>query len=90
MEEYECSDIDMVIASCVDEIWEVFDDDNSGSLDKEETKKFIRSTLQGMSSDGNALSDDDFEQCFKEFDDDGSGFIERAEMIAFIKKVSGF
>ena len=89
MEEYECSDIDMVIASCVDEIWEVFDDDNSGSLDKAETKKFIRSTLKDM-SDGNPLSDDDFEQCFKEFDEDGSGLIERVEMINFIKKVSGF
>ena len=38
----------------------------------------------------NPLSDEDFEQCFREFDKNGDGEIERSEMITFIKIVSGF
>ena len=32
---------DAIIAKVVDDIWAEFDNDNSGALDKEETKKFI-------------------------------------------------
>lgn len=35
------SEIDGVIAKCVDEIWAKYDNDNSNSLDKDETKKFV-------------------------------------------------
>ena len=81
----------MIIAQCVDEIWDVFDDDNSGFLDKEETKKFVESTMKDMNDDDHyELSEEDFEQTFAYFDVDGNGVIERAEMIKFIKKVSGF
>ena len=89
MDQYDCSDIDMVVAQCVDEIWEVFGTDNSGSLDKDETKRFVKSTLMDMQED-NPLSDEDFDQCFREFDKNGDGEIERGEMITFIKLVSGF
>ena len=34
----EMSEIDIVIAKCVDEIWSKYDKDNSGELDKNETK----------------------------------------------------
>ena len=39
------TDIDAVIAFCVQEIWDEYDDDASGSLDKEETRLFINHTL---------------------------------------------
>ena len=81
-----------MIAKCVDEIWGQYDTDNSGSLDKEETKKFVMETLKDMSSGdgGNGeVNDADFEQTFKEFDKDGNGTIEKDEMAAFIKKVAG-
>ena len=86
MEQYDCSDIDIVIAACVDEIWKTFDEDNSGSLDFEETKAFITATLMDL-SDGD--KDEQFKLYFKEFDEDGSGSIERTEMIHFIKKIAG-
>ena len=35
------TDIDTVIGKCVQEIWAEYDDDNSGSLDKEETREFM-------------------------------------------------
>ena len=82
------SDIDIVISRCVQEIWQEYDDDNSGSLDKEETRQLIQSTLCDM-SDGKGLSDAEFEACFNEFDMDGSGTIEKNEMIEFIKSITG-
>ena len=78
----------MVISRCVAEIWAVYDDDNSGALDKEETRQFVKETLGDM-GDGKGMSDEEFEQCFLEFDADGSGTIEKREMIEFIKSITG-
>ena len=74
------TDIDVVIGAVVKEIWAEYDDDNSGSLDKDETKLFVKNTLCDI-ADGKGLSDEEFEQCFAEFDTDGSGTIEQIEMI---------
>ena len=82
------TDIDVVIAKCVQEIWIEYDDDNSGSLDKEETRQFVKNTLCDM-GDGKGMSDEEFEQCFSEFDEDNSGTIEKHEMIAFIRNITG-
>ncbi len=38
------ADIDAVINKCVDDIWREYDKDNSGELDREETKKFVGNT----------------------------------------------
>ena len=82
------SEIDNVIAKCVDEIWGKYDTDGNGNLDKDETKQFVRDTLSDM-SDGAGFNDEDFDQCFREFDKDGSGTIEKGEMVQFIKQVAG-
>ena len=82
------SEIDTVIGKCVEEIWNKYDVDNSGALDKEETKKFVQDTLSDM-QDGAGFNDEDFDQCFREFDKDNSGTIERGEMVQFIKSVAG-
>ena len=78
-------DVNAVIAKCVQEIWTEYDKDNSGALDKAETRKFMEKTLSEMNNDGGAISDDDFDQVFKEFDKNGDGTISREEMAAFIK-----
>ena len=82
------ADMDAVIRKCVDDIWAEYDKDNSGQLDKEETKLFVKNTLSEMNDSGE-FSEADFEACFKEFDKDGSGTIEKDEMAIFIKKVAG-
>ena len=78
-----------VINKCVDEIWSKYDTDNSGALDKEETKKFVSETLQDMSAGDGGVDESEFEKTFNEFDKDGNGTIEKDEMVAFIKKVAG-
>ena len=40
--------IDSVIAKCVDDIWNEYDKDGNGTLDKEETKAFVKKTLVDM------------------------------------------
>ncbi len=75
---------------CVDQIWKEYDKDNSGYLDKEETRLFVKKTLQEMGGgDDGQFADEDFEACFKEFDKDGNGEIEKDEMATFIKKLTG-
>ena len=73
------ADIDAVIRKCVDDIWAEYDKDGSGSLDKEETKKFVKNTLSEMNDSGE-FSEADFEACFKEFDKDGSGYITKGDL----------
>ena len=82
------TDIESVINKCVEDIWKEYDKDNSGALDKEETKKFVKNTLSKMSVSG-AFPVEDFHACFSEFDKDGSGTIEKDEMAIFIQKVAG-
>ena len=76
-------EIDDIIAKLIDEIWDKYDIDNSGALDREETKRFVMETLSDLSDDGCVanFSDSEFDQCFAEFDKDGSGTIERSEMV---------
>ena len=82
------SDLDSVIMRCVDDIWREYDQDNSGYLDIEETRRFVFDVLREMSDDF-AFSQEDFERCFREFDADKSGTIEKEEMCMFIKRVAG-
>ena len=81
------ADIDSVIRKCVDDIWAEYDKDNSGALDKDETKEFVKNTLSEMGINGEFETD--FDACFAEFDKDKSGTIEKDEMAVFIKKVAG-
>jgi len=81
-------DVDAVIRKCVDDIWKEYNTNKSGSLNKEQTRKFVMDTLSDM-QDGNEFTEADFEECFKEFDKDGSGSIDKDEMVFFIKKSAG-
>ena len=83
------ADVNSVINKCVDDIWAQYDKDNSGALDKEESRAFITATLTQMEQGDASFTEDDFNACFAEFDTDGNGTISRAEMAAFIKKVAG-
>ena len=41
-------DVNEILGSCVDEIWEMFDDDGNGTFDIDETTDFIKHTLTEM------------------------------------------
>ena len=80
------ADLDKLINRFIDDIWSRYDADNSGALNKEETKMFACKIL---GKDDATYSDEEFDIVFKEFDDDDSGTIEKSEMAAFVKKVTG-
>ena len=42
------ADIDAVMAKVVNDIWAEFDSNGDGKLDRDETKEFVRSTLNDM------------------------------------------
>lgn len=61
------SEIDLVIKKCVNDIWNDYDKDNSGVLEKDEAKKFVQASLLEISDNGE-FDDAAFEECFNEFD----------------------
>ena len=61
------TEIDSVIAKCVDGIWGMYDTNGNGKLDKNETKRFVCDVIADI-SDGAGINDEDFDRCFREFD----------------------
>ena len=78
----------IVLKRCVEDIWDQYDNDGNGVLDKEETKRFVVEQLEEI-EEGRMFDDDDFDECFRNFDVDGSGTIDKLEMVEFIKKAAG-
>ena len=74
-----------LIAMCVEDIWRDFDSDNSGTLDEEQAKRFIRHVLM---MDGLTFGEDDVEELMRVLDLDETRIIKKDEMIHFIKKIS--
>ena len=48
LEKQQAPDIDEVIKNCIETIWDKYDDDDSGYLDKEECFRFITESFQGL------------------------------------------
>ncbi len=46
------ANIDALIRKCVDDIWSEYDKDNSGALDREETKNFVNNSLSEINDSG--------------------------------------
>ena len=79
---------EQAIQGVIDQIWETYDVDKSGELDKEETKKFVQDTLGNLGS-GDEFSSEAFDEVFSTFDKDNSGTVEKSEMVVFIKQLLG-
>ena len=79
---------EQAIQGVIDQIWDTYDADKSGALDKEETKKFVQDTLGNLGS-GDEFSQEAFDEVFSTFDKDNSGTVEKNEMVVFIKQLLG-
>lgn len=69
-------------------IWDKYDIDKSGELDRVETKLFLTETMDeliGNKYGGIKISDKEFQNLFNIFDIDNSGTIDKQEMVGFIK-----
>ena len=79
---------DQAIQGVINQIWETYDIDKSGALDKEETKRFVQDTLGNLGS-GDEFSQEAFDERFLTFDKDNSGTVDKEEMVTFIKTLMG-
>ena len=91
--------LDEILISCIDEIWQNYDQDQNGLLDKRETKKFLLDTIAemygGSEADvdkmfGEHFTDEEFSNSFYKIDTDKSDTISKDEMLQFIKKIARF
>ena len=78
--------IQELIKAIVDDIWDEYDEDGNGELDKVEAKDFLARSLRQMQHEY-YLSNKEFDAFWKECDADGSGTIDKEEMAAFLMKV---
>ena len=60
--QFETPSVDEIIKHCIDEIWDKYDDDNNGYLDREETKAFIKDSLKGEDKEDGDQEEDDEEE----------------------------
>jgi Ca2+-binding EF-hand superfamily protein len=74
------------IKGVIDNIWDKYDDDKSGALDRDETKKFVQDTLGNLGS-GDGFDQVTFDKVFEKFDKDNSGTVEKDEMVFIIKEI---
>jgi Ca2+-binding EF-hand superfamily protein len=74
------------IQGFIDEIWETFDKDNTGTLSRPETRNFVKEYFIKVGK-GERFPEDQFVALFKEVDDNGDLIITKAEMKAFIKEL---
>eukprot|EP00976_Prorocentrum_cordatum_P086233 1186423-Prorocentrum_minimum.AAC.1 len=79
---------EQAIQGAIDQIWETYDTDKSGALDREETKRFVQETLGNLGC-GDEFSDEAFNEMFATLDKDNSGTIGKNEMVTFIKELLG-
>lgn len=73
-----------IIKETVDQIWEKYDKDRSGKLNRKETLRFLN---QFLPDHGNPKPTyDTFTQIFNNADQNGDGLISKDEMADFIEK----
>ena len=83
--------MDDVIKKCIDDIWDQYDTNQSGVLEKDQAKRFVKCTLTefvGSAEINEVWNEAVFESTFKDFDIEENNQISKSEMMHFIKKVA--
>ena len=77
---------DRIYRDAVEKIWGQFDKDNSGQLDRAETKNFL-STVMANIPPPNNYDESKFDETFDAMDKNRNGKVEKNEMVMFIKSI---
>ena len=67
------------IDAVINEMWNIYDEDQSGYLDYDEVKKFVKDALATMCR-SICFSEDIFAKLFRKFDVDGNELIDQDEI----------
>ena len=79
---------DRALKNVVDKIWAKYDVDNSGSLDKEETRRLLQEACIDCPPPHNIYEEAKFEPTFQAIDKNQNGRIEKVEMFMFLKAIT--
>ena len=71
----------------INEIWQDYDKDKSGYLDKKETLQFVKETLEMAGQSYHMMSNQKFEELFKIVDASHDNKLSKKEMKVFILKI---
>ena len=77
---------DAQIQEAVNSIFDKYDKDKSGSLDKAELKKIIEDIFASM-KDSRKITDDDAQKVLTAMDKDKDGTVSKAELVQIIKRL---
>lgn len=73
----------------MEDIWDDYDSDKNGHLDRAEFKTYLNDTLDDVAG-GSKLEDDEFNKIYDEFDVDQNGTISKDEMFEVVLHIFGF
>jgi Ca2+-binding EF-hand superfamily protein len=74
------------VKELIDDIWALYDKDNSGQLSKAEMKPFIKEYLNKL-GEGDRLPEEQFNSMFASMDENNDGQVSKAEIKEFIEKI---
>lgn len=77
---------DRIYRDAVEKIWDQFDKDKTGKLDRAETKNFLRTVLENIPPP-NHFDESKFDETFTVMDKNQNGMVEKNEMVVFIKSI---
>lgn len=77
---------DRIYKDAIEKIWDQFDVDKTGALDRVETKSFLTTVLANVPPPNN-YDESKFEDTFAAMDKNNNGKIERKEMVMFVKNI---
>ena len=83
------SEIETAINKIVDGIWDKYDNDKSGFLEKEEMRPFYIENVKDEQLETSTFSEANFEAFFIDFDKDCNGLITKAQMYVWVMKMNG-
>ena len=78
------SEIENMMARCVDEIWEKHDTDGNGVKSNEEIKHILRKLVSDM-SEGGEINEAEFEQSYRKIKRNSHGAIDKINMVQWLK-----
>ncbi|EQC41976.1 hypothetical protein SDRG_00825 [Saprolegnia diclina VS20] len=83
-------DLSAAMDAAINKMWQSYDPNNNGFLNRDEARELLISTLKEMDVPGDLLSDDAFDAIFNEFDTDANGTISKDAIVAFFSTFMDF
>ena len=83
--------MDDVVKKCIGDIWHQYDPENTGYLNRDQAKLFVKQTLTefvGKDMIDEIWQEATFEAAFTDYVDEEEETISKADMSSFIKKVA--